>query len=153
MSRIQLADQHKYPFPPCRIRRSSIRPFLTVDIFEKYLGKNFFWGSKERLTRNIFRKYFSPKFYSCNIFQQSAAREIFRAQIFLGQQIFGQQIFGGGSGTRGAAGDVQHPAGLKVNRRRESEANKKPATHVPHTTYGTCPFSLVLWLSQWLFWV
>ena len=40
----------------------------------------------------------------------------------------------------GAVGDVQHPAGLKVNRRREGEANKKPATHVPHTTYGTCPF-------------
>ena len=86
------------------------------------------------LTRNIFRKFFYPKFYSGNISQKSASREIFRAQIFLGQQIFGRQIFGGGASTRGAVGDVQHPAGLKVNRRREGEANKKPATHVPHTT-------------------
>ena len=54
-----------------------------------------FWNSQERLTRNIFRKYFSPKYYSGNISQKSAPRQIFRAQIFLGQQIFSQQIFGG----------------------------------------------------------
>ena len=44
-------------------------------------------------------------------------------------------------------GDVQHPAGMKVNRQREGEANKKPATHVPHTTYGTCPFTCPVALS------
>ena len=54
-----------------------------------------FWNSQERLTRNIFRKYFSPKYYSGNISQKSAPRQIFRAQIFLGQQIFSQQIFEG----------------------------------------------------------
>ena len=54
-----------------------------------------FWSSQERLTRNIFRKYFSPKSYSGNISQKSAPRQTLRAQIFLGQQIYSQQIFGG----------------------------------------------------------
>ena len=71
--------------------------------YEEYFRQTFgglgvlpvFWSSQERLTRNIFRKYFSPKYYSGNISQKSAPRQIFRAQIFLGQQIFSQQIFGG----------------------------------------------------------
>ena len=40
---------------------TGLMPFLKVYIFEKYLGKMFFWGSKERLTRNIFRKYFTRR--------------------------------------------------------------------------------------------
>jgi len=86
----------------CLVQNITTLLLLTVS-YDEYFRQIFgglgvlpvFWNSQERLTRNIFRKYFSPKYYSGNISQKSAPRQIFRAQIFLGQQIFSQQIFGG----------------------------------------------------------
>ena len=85
----QVGGQHVYTL------RSTYIPIKAVS-YEEYFRQIFgglgvlpvFWSSQERLTRNIFRKCFSPKSYSGNISQKSAPRQIFRAQIFLGQQNF-----------------------------------------------------------------